>query len=54
MLGWAAHVALFVAVGVLISFVTRAFQKASESQHAALLAAREAQQKFIETASAGE
>jgi len=45
LLGWAAHVALFVAVGVLISFVTRAFQKASESQHAALLAAREAQQK---------
>jgi PAS domain S-box-containing protein len=41
--GWAAHVALFVAVGVLISLVTRAFQKASQSQHEALLAAREAE-----------
>ena len=43
--GWAAHVGLFVIVGVLISFVTRAFQKASEAQHAALLAARTAEQQ---------
>ena len=45
MVGWAAHVALFVAVGVLISLVTRAFQKAYQSQHGALLAAREAERQ---------
>jgi PAS domain-containing protein len=40
---WSFHVALFIVVGFLISFVTQMLQRASSAQYAALLTAQEAQ-----------